>query len=43
MKTATEVGGDYYDFNVGIGRTLTVVVGDATGTWDESWNNGYFR
>ncbi|MEE9429912.1 MAG: SpoIIE family protein phosphatase [Melioribacteraceae bacterium] len=31
MKTATEVGGDYYDFNVDKNGTLTVVVGDATG------------
>ncbi|HEX7317516.1 MAG TPA: SpoIIE family protein phosphatase [Pyrinomonadaceae bacterium] len=31
MKTATEVGGDYYDFHVGEDGTLTVVVGDATG------------
>ncbi len=31
MKTTTEVGGDYYDFNVDINRTLTVLVGDATG------------
>jgi len=31
MQTATEVGGDYYDFHVGIDGTLTVVVGDATG------------
>ena len=31
MKTATEVGGDYYDFLVGIDGTLTVVIGDATG------------
>ena len=31
MKTATEVGGDYYDFNVDGKGTLTVVVGDATG------------
>jgi serine phosphatase RsbU (regulator of sigma subunit) len=31
MKTATEVGGDYYDFHVGMDGTLTVVVGDATG------------
>ncbi|MBU2491577.1 MAG: SpoIIE family protein phosphatase [Bacteroidetes bacterium] len=31
MKTATEVGGDYYDFNVGLDGTLTVVIGDATG------------
>ena len=31
MKTATEVGGDYYDFHIGIDGTLTVVVGDATG------------
>lgn len=31
MKTATEVGGDYYDFHIGLDSTLTVVVGDATG------------
>ncbi len=31
MKTATEVGGDYYDFHVGMDGTLTVVLGDATG------------
>ena len=31
MKTATEVGGDYYDFSVDVNGTLTVVVGDATG------------
>lgn len=31
MKTATEVGGDYYDFHLGIDGTLTVVIGDATG------------
>jgi len=31
MKTATEVGGDYYDFNVGMDGALTVVLGDATG------------
>lgn len=31
MKTATEVGGDYYDFNVDDNGILTVVVGDATG------------
>jgi len=31
MKTATEVGGDYYDFHSGKDRTLTVVIGDATG------------
>ena len=31
MKTATEVGGDYYDFNVGFDGTLTVAIGDATG------------
>ncbi len=31
MKTATEVGGDYYDFHVSMDGTLTVVVGDATG------------
>jgi serine phosphatase RsbU (regulator of sigma subunit) len=31
MKTATEVGGDYYDFNVSMDGTLTIVLGDATG------------
>jgi serine phosphatase RsbU (regulator of sigma subunit) len=31
MKTATEVGGDYYDFNVHPDGTLTVILGDATG------------
>jgi len=31
MKTATEVGGDYYDFHVAPDGTLTVVIGDATG------------
>jgi len=31
MKTATEVGGDYYDFHIGLDGTLTVVIGDATG------------
>lgn len=31
MKTATEVGGDYYDFSVEPDGTLTMVIGDATG------------
>jgi serine phosphatase RsbU (regulator of sigma subunit) len=31
MKTATEVGGDYYDFHIQPDGTLTVLVGDATG------------
>jgi serine phosphatase RsbU (regulator of sigma subunit) len=31
MKTATEVGGDYYDFHVSDDGTLTIAVGDATG------------
>jgi serine phosphatase RsbU (regulator of sigma subunit)/ligand-binding sensor domain-containing protein len=31
MKTATEVGGDYYDFQVGLDGTLIVAIGDATG------------
>jgi len=31
MQTATEVGGDYYDFHVSADGTLTVVCGDATG------------
>src|SRR5215813_14912953 len=30
MKTATEVGGDYYDFHQSDNGVLTVVVGDAT-------------
>jgi serine phosphatase RsbU (regulator of sigma subunit) len=30
-ETATEVGGDYYDFHVAPGGTLSVTVGDATG------------
>ncbi len=31
MHTATEVGGDYYDFDVASDGTLTVAIGDATG------------
>lgn len=31
MKTATEVGGDYYDFHVGEDGALTIAIGDATG------------
>jgi ligand-binding sensor domain-containing protein/serine phosphatase RsbU (regulator of sigma subunit) len=31
METATEVGGDFYDFNLQPDGTLTVVIGDATG------------
>jgi len=31
MKTATEVGGDYYDFFVDSQRKMTLVIGDATG------------
>ena len=31
MKTASEVGGDYYDFHLGEEGTLTIAVGDATG------------
>lgn len=31
MKTATEVGGDYYDFDLDKNGTLTIAVGDATG------------
>ena len=31
MKTATEVGGDYYDFHLHLDGTLTVILGDATG------------
>jgi serine phosphatase RsbU (regulator of sigma subunit) len=31
MKTANEVGGDYYDFYLAQDNTLTVAIGDATG------------
>jgi phosphoserine phosphatase RsbU/P len=31
MRTATEVGGDYYDFHVGADGALTIAIGDATG------------
>jgi serine phosphatase RsbU (regulator of sigma subunit) len=31
MRTATEVGGDYYDFHLAEDGTLTAAVGDATG------------
>jgi ligand-binding sensor domain-containing protein/serine phosphatase RsbU (regulator of sigma subunit) len=31
MKTATEVGGDYYDFYISADGTLNVAMGDATG------------
>ena len=31
MQTATEVGGDYYDFFVAEDGTLTIAIGDATG------------
>jgi serine phosphatase RsbU (regulator of sigma subunit) len=31
MKTATEVGGDYYDFHVSSEGVVTIAVGDATG------------
>lgn len=31
MITATEVGGDYYDFNISSNDTLTIALGDATG------------
>ena len=31
MKTATEVGGDYYDFSIGQDGTLNIGFGDATG------------
>ncbi len=31
MQTATEVGGDYYDFKVADDGSLTIVIGDATG------------
>lgn len=31
METATEVGGDYYDYNLAADGTLTLTLGDATG------------
>ncbi len=31
MKTATEVGGDYYDFDLAGDGSLTIAIGDATG------------
>lgn len=31
MQTATEVGGDYYDFHLSSEGTLTIAIGDATG------------
>ena len=31
MKTASEVGGDYYDFHTSEDGTLTIAIGDATG------------
>ncbi len=31
MQTATEVGGDYYDFHLSSDGTLTLTIGDATG------------
>jgi serine phosphatase RsbU (regulator of sigma subunit)/ligand-binding sensor domain-containing protein len=31
MRTATEVGGDYYDFSLGQDGSLNVAIGDATG------------
>jgi serine phosphatase RsbU (regulator of sigma subunit) len=31
METATEVGGDYYDYHIAEDGTLTIAVGDATG------------
>lgn len=31
MRTATEVGGDYYDFDMADDGTLTLAIGDATG------------
>jgi len=31
MQTATEVGGDYYDYSIAQDGTLTIAIGDATG------------
>ncbi|MGD8782464.1 MAG: SpoIIE family protein phosphatase [Ignavibacteria bacterium] len=38
MKTATEVGGDYYDYQYSRDGTLTVVIGDATGHGTKAGN-----
>lgn len=38
MKTATEVGGDYYDYQYAQDGTLTVVIGDATGHGTKAGN-----
>ncbi len=38
MKTATEVGGDYYDYQYSQDGTLTVVIGDATGHGTKAGN-----
>jgi serine phosphatase RsbU (regulator of sigma subunit) len=31
MRTATEVGGDYYDYHISNDGTVTIIIGDATG------------
>ncbi len=36
MQTATEVGGDYYDYALGQDGTLTIALGDATGHGSEA-------
>ena len=41
MQTATEVGGDYYDFHVHPDGTLTVILGDATGSRNDVGNDGF--
>jgi serine phosphatase RsbU (regulator of sigma subunit) len=41
MKTATEVGGDYYDFHLAEDGTLTVAVGDATGHGLKAGDDGH--
>ena len=38
MKTATEVGGDYYDFSEGHDGSVTIAIGDATGHGLKSGN-----
>ncbi len=43
MRTATEVGGDYYDFIVQEDGTLNIAFGDATGHGLTGRNNGYIN
>jgi serine phosphatase RsbU (regulator of sigma subunit) len=40
MKTASEVGGDYYDFKYDRNGTLIIAIGDATGHGMKAGTNG---